>query len=493
MKNAILILVCCWCFISQVEAQRYFDWNEGVADVYSTILDLRLNDAQIAIHQLSLQEPDNALIPLLKGYSGFLEVFISEEEQAFKEFKKAKKQWMKAIKEGELDSPFYLFGQAQLHLQSALVRLKFQEYFGAFNEVSNAYELLSYNQKKYPDFLPNKVSLALLKSMVGTVPDSYRWGIKLLGLDGNLEAGIKELKDVLGQIDSNRFLLKEEAQVATAMALLHLAKKPEEAWAIVQGMDWSEEQSLLAAFIKANVARRTGRNDTAIGILTRRPEGEAYRSFHYLEYMLGEAKLHKLDAQAKSHFLHFIDQFKGKNYLKDACKKMGWYELIFNQGNEYADWKTRCKTIGSTQVDADKSALQWAKSNENEHLGLLKVRLLYDGGYYREAASLLEDLAGDKLSGDQRLEYYYRKAQVAQAQERYDEAIKAFDLVLGHREESTRYIIGNAALQMGFIHEQLGDNDQAYYYYKMCKDIDVDQYQSSLNQKARAGMERVGD
>ena len=50
-------------------------------------------------------------------------------------------------------------------------KLKFEEYFTAFNEVSKAYKLLTENQYRHPSFVANKKSLGILHAIIGTIPD----------------------------------------------------------------------------------------------------------------------------------------------------------------------------------------------------------------------------------------------------------------------------------------------------------------------------------
>ena len=86
---------------------------------------------------------------------------------------------MAAIKEGDRDSPFYLYTQADIHLQWAITRVKFEDYFQAVMEIKRAFNLLTKNQELFPDFMPNQKNLGLLHALIGTVPDQYRWGLKL--------------------------------------------------------------------------------------------------------------------------------------------------------------------------------------------------------------------------------------------------------------------------------------------------------------------------
>jgi hypothetical protein len=57
---------------------------------------------------------------------------------------------------------------------------------------------------------------------------------------------------------------------------------------------------------------RSGRNDVAINILMKRPGGSNYFPFHYLNFMLGMAKLHRLDPDADLYLKSYLRQFKGR-------------------------------------------------------------------------------------------------------------------------------------------------------------------------------------
>ena len=48
---------------------------------------------------------------------------------------------LKKFKNSDVNSPFYLYTQADIYLQWALVRIKFKEYFSAAIEIEKAYKL----------------------------------------------------------------------------------------------------------------------------------------------------------------------------------------------------------------------------------------------------------------------------------------------------------------------------------------------------------------
>ena len=129
---------------------------------------------------------------------------------------------------------------------------------------------------------------------------------------------------------------------------------------------------------------RTGRNDVAIGILKGRPSGSDYLNYHYLDFMMGLAKTRKLESDASSYFEKFIQNYKGKNYIKEAYQKMAWNALLQGNKDKYWEYMYYVKTRGDDLIDDDKQALYEAESKHVPNVILLKSRILFDGGYYKE-------------------------------------------------------------------------------------------------------------
>ncbi|MBK8502704.1 MAG: hypothetical protein IPL46_11060 [Saprospiraceae bacterium] len=147
----------------------------------------------------------------------------------YEKLKQNKELRLSAIRRGDDQSPYYLYTQADIHLQWAITRVKFEDYFQAVMEIKRAFSLLSKNEELFPDFMPNKKNLGLLHALIGTVPDQYRWGVKLLGMSGTIAQGRSEIEEVLSYARSNDFVFRDEAYVMYAYLLLHLENKGEEA------------------------------------------------------------------------------------------------------------------------------------------------------------------------------------------------------------------------------------------------------------------------
>ena len=227
--------------------------------------------------------------------------------------------------------------------------------------MKRAFNLLEDNARKHPEFLENYKSLGLLHAIIGTVPENYKWAVSLIGLEGSIDQGVSELNKILNAEDLKGTPIHEETQIIYSFIVLYLKNDLEMAWVSVNESRAALKDNLLYYFVAANIAIRTGHNDDAIEILESRPRGAEYFPFHFLEYLLGLAKLYQLDQDAAIHFKNFIREFKGRHYIKDSYQKIAWLALLNGDSQGYIDNMNKCRVKGFDQIDPDKQALKEAK------------------------------------------------------------------------------------------------------------------------------------
>ncbi len=474
-------------------SQQNFDFSPEAEEAYDLVLSLQFETAKEKIALLKQADPDNLIPYFIENYIDFFTVFISEDIVAFKRLERNKEVRLQKIKRGDTSSPYYYYCQAEINLQWALARLKFEQYFNAFNEVKSAYKLLNKNEKKFPDFIANKKSLGILHAIIGTVPDNYQWGVKLLsGMSGSIQQGKDEIEMVLQHAQNNDFIFEEEALVMYSFLLLHLNNQQEEAWQIIRSGKLDASTNPLACFVLANVAMHTGRNDEAIDLLTARPMGSQFFKFHYLDYLLGLAKLSRTDEDAPFYFKKYLDKFQGINYIKEAYQKLAWHELLNDDKAGYEFYIQKCLTEGAAVIGGDKNARKEAKNKVIPDPILLRARILFDGGYYERAFDLLNAFSPTYFSEKRhQLELNYRLGRICHKRKQYQEALNFYQDTIDKGHSDGYYFACNAALQQGLIYESLKKKDQAKRAYKLCLSMRPDEYRSGLHQQAKSGLNRM--
>jgi len=473
---------------------KHFRYSPDARTAYEKATQLRFGEAYVLLAQLRMREPDNLIVHHIENYIDFFKLYISEEEAMYDQLKDKRDQRLNKIKrDGDPASPYYLFIQADIRLQWALARLRFEDYLGAFTEVSKAHRLLLENSERFPDFMPNKKDLGILHAMVGTIPDGYKWGVKLLGgLEGTIEEGQREIEQVLAYAKrKGDFLFEQETAVLYAFLLLHLANKEEAAWKAINNAGLSPTENPLHCFVMSNIAMRTGQNEQAIQLLQNRPKSPAYYSFPYLEYMLGLAKLRRLDENSTPHFHAYLKAYDGRNFVKEAYQKLAWQCLINGDQPGYHRYMKQCLVEGAAEAGGDKHALEEAEAGTPPNLQLLRARLLFDGGYYHKGYQLLMRQSAHRFRGEYELEYHYRLGRLLHGMKRYAEAIERYQATIAKGADSPRFFACNAALQVGSIYEQQGESERAKQAYERCMSLRPEEYRVGLHQKAKAGLARL--
>src|SRR5699024_5834225 len=158
------------------------------------------------------------------------------------------------LKRGPSDSPYYLYLQAVLNLQTAACKYKFNEKIRAFWYVRRAYLQIIKNQDIFPQFEPNKVILGPMKALVGSIPPNYRWATRLLGFkDGSVNEGLRLMHSFLTEKQTEGSFFKKEALVYYVYMVFYLKHDPDQAIAFLKRHHPNLEKNTLYTFMAANL------------------------------------------------------------------------------------------------------------------------------------------------------------------------------------------------------------------------------------------------
>ncbi len=491
----IFLLFCCT-FSNTKADNGYFEFSPRAKNAYDNVMHLRFDAANGTMTEMRTAEPDNLMVYYIENLEESLGVFISESKTGYNNLSYNLKNRIIAIEKGDRTSPYFLFARAQMRLLHALNSLKFSSklgMLGALDEVSTAYGELETNTRKFPEFMPDKMSLGALHALVGAVPDNYRGMFKFVsGMNGTIAQGQAELESVINYAKTNDFVFEQETLVIYAFLILQLNNENDHAWAVVNSGKLNPKGNPLACFAMANVAMRTGRNDKAIDFLQNRPTGKDFFSMPYLDFMLGSAKLYRGDPDAKMYLQGFLDNFKGRDNIKTAHQRLAWLSLLYGDAAGYSAQMEKCKTDGRAEGGNDKNALKEAKASVVPDGTLLAGRLLFDGGYYAKAEEIMMQKKENQFATpEQKLERSYRLGRILQMLKRYGEAIGYYDKTIKDGYTSRTYFPCNAALQLGLIYETLNNAAKAREFYTYCLSLSPDDHADALHTKAKAGLGRI--
>lgn len=489
------MLFLCLCGRAPAQAKdRYFEFSPPVLAAYQKAIRLRLPEARQGIDRLKKEEPDNLLPLLVDNYIDFLTVFTGERPDDYKRLLKNMEPRLDKIARGDRRSPYYLYCQAEIRLQWAFLSSRFGNFLSAMSDTKQAYALLKENQRRYPDFSPNLKSLGIIHALVGNVPEEFHWALKVLGgMSGTTERGLQELATLRKDTRPPALLFREEALMAESFLLAYLSNEPATAWHLLSTSTIQPNTNPLAACGMALVAMRAGQNEAAIQVLEQAPTDPAYTPFYQRDYLLGLAKLRRLDATAGTALEQFSQRFTGENGLKEAYQKLAWFHLIFDRPEVYRTCMQLVKKRGVARSEADKAALNEANIGIPPDKRLLQARLLFDGGYYQRAYDLLKSTTVDVYKDKPRdqLEYIYRLGRIAHRMGKSQEALQYYRQTIDTGAASPWYFACNAALHTGLLYEEKKNYRESENAYLRCLRLKPETYAAGLHAQAKSGLARV--
>lgn len=462
-----------------------YQFNDTCKQAYDAIISLRWDEANQLLLAEGKRHPNNLIVTLLEGYQDFLGLYLLPDK-GYEAFQAAQDTRLDLLAIGDKQDPYYLFAQGELHLHNAFAALLNQEYFTAFISTRKAYKLQEQNLNKHPDFKPSQKSMALLKSLLGIIPKKYNMGLRLFGMSGNIVEGMSQLKALAG----TTWPLQQESIIFYAMLSSHLEGKHAQAWDMLQKQNYPISNNLFSYFVTTDIAFYNKQNDAVIELVNEAPKGEQYPTLPIMQYYKGIAQLRKLDAAGINSLQGFLTGNRSTGYELSALQYIAWAKLITGDTAAYV---LRMKDIALQspgRQEADKMAWAEAKANVVPNVDLLKARLLYDGGYYDRALAILTNISTELPLGQQ-VEYHYRKGRILHDMQQFEPALKAYEATIEKGTEIPRYFACNAALKSAEIYEQMGNRSKAIIAYRQCLSINGYEYEHSLHQKARTGLERL--
>lgn len=490
-KYILFIISSLLLITASVHAEKKFDFNTNCLRAYKEIVKLKLNAGQEILNAEKKNNPDNLIPYFLENYIDFFELFFNEDPAMYKARSKNLSERLDKMDEGPSNSPFYRYTKAIINFQWAAVKVKFGYRWDAGWQFRRSYLQIKANEEKFPRFQPNNMLYGAMQTVVGTIPDGYKWLSNLLGMKGSIKQGMGLLEGFLNSTDSWVPVFKEEAVFYYAYLKFHVLNEKEEVFTYIRQQQLDLVNNHLYAYMAANLAINNKQSGYAEQVIRQRNPSADYLNTPVWDLEMGYARLNHLEPDAPGYLQRYIANFKGKFYVKDALQKLSWYYYLTGNNSEASKYRQMVLSKGNSDSEADKQAVKEARSGRWPPMILLRARLLSDGGYNKEAlAQLAGKSANDFKAVEDKVEFSYRLARIYDDLGRESEAINAYTYTISSGENLKLYYAARSALQLGFIYEKKGEKATAVKWYQRCLDMDDHDYKDSLDQKAKAGIER---
>jgi len=497
MKKQLILLYFFFLFGIFYTYAQVAVFTDNCERAYYHILSLQFEEAE---HLLDIEEQlhnDNVYVPYLRNYIDFISLFVSQDRVLYEKLDTDKSDKFYQISQLNDTCRYKKLMLGNMHLQWALTKITFGDFFSAAIEFNSAYKLIEDNTDVFPDFKLNLLSHGILHIIVGLVPDKYGWIMRLFSMEGEIEQGEEELSEFLmiTKEESQYFHLYYETLFYSGFIEININPDKHKINYFLNETSLIEDSLLLITFLEINLLMKSGENKKALKLLEDIDSANSKTyPFYYLEYLFGDCLLRtqKWNSSIEKYDL-FTQNFKGENYIKDAWRKKSWAAFLQNDTSLFLEYMENVKQYGATNIGIDKEALQESKNMNFPNKNLLMARILFDGGYYANAQVLLNNTDTTGFSIKEKLECVYRMARIYNCKKNYIEAKKFYSYAIEKGENLDSYYAANAALKLGAIYEKEGNRPLAKKSYSVCLELDFEQYRNSIKRRAQEGLKRVSD
>lgn len=471
-------------------AQYLYDYNARCHAAYQQYLSLNLDAGTQLVRQELISNPYNLMATYLGDYEDCLLLLMNGDSKDYEQRASHLEQRLALLDKGDKNSPWFRLCKAGLYFHWAMVNIRFGENFTAAARFRKSYLLIKENEKLFPSFPQNKVFVGLQEAIVGTVPENYQWLASVFGMKGNVRKGIATVQSFVNQSDKSA-PLRAEAVIYLIYLRFYLLSQHEDVWKFVNSSQFPIKQNLFHSFIRANIALNYRKADVAIQVLKSAQEMEEYKQYPILDYEMGSALLHRLDDGSVGHFNRFLQRYNGKLFVKDAHQKLSYFYYIqqhFQKSNYHREQIT---ISGNKTTDADKQAQRFAENNFYPAVPILQARMLIDGGYYKQALQKLQNVDIHTLNMTDKLECYFRLARIYDELNEDEKAISFYRTTINLGKNRKEHYAARSALQLGWMYERVGKVNEAFKSYNECLSMKDHDFQSNIDQQAKAGINRL--
>ena len=435
--------------------------------------------------------PDNGYPIYLEHYCESVELIATEDVKIYEKMIDSYEEQMEQMDKFDDGSPYNSWLQAEILFQTGLAQVKFGTRINGVSKMLSSYKRIKEHRQKYPQFWQNQKLTGVFNIILNNIPPFLRWAADIFGFNGDSMLGIYQLEEY-GKKARNVTGLAEESVIMMNLGYL-LARQEEEAFKFMDGQSKDILKIALVKYLYSNAASFVFRNDLTIKLLSEIKLDKLQVSFYAIPYSLGRCKLNHLEKDAHLYLEDFLNNYAVLDYKKATCNRLSYCYLLEGNLQKYEEYRAKVATIGQDIRDRDREAILESSDPLIPHTGLLRARLLCDGGYFTMADSVMKTINQVSLNQPAyQLEYFYRKGRIFQLTGQPALAIEEYNQAYNIGKTLPYTFATRSALQLGKIYEDRKEYGSASDWYARCIEVYSDSHTAEgVKVMAEKGEKRV--
>ncbi len=469
-----------------------YDFTKGCETALLEILNLHIDRATEILNQERKNDPDNYFIDYLENYKDIVELLILEDKGSYEEFLDRYYDRLDRMEDDKSSTPYYRAVRAEMMAQTGLMNVMNSDEISGFLKIVKANKLLKKNFNEFPDFYMNKKLYGVFNVAFDNIPLSVKWATNLMGLVGDTDDGFTYLNTYKNGMDGKTGLYSE--------SLIYMIF----AYSIVNDFQGAYEMlkkdyapymsTTLGTYLYALMLYRTGRNEESLQLLYSLNVDDMDVQFNPIIQLISREKMNRLDADADTYLLKYLNNSKNENLKKETSYKLSCYYLINNNKEKFIYYRNLVDTYDKAIMREDREADVEVEKSLPINIDLLKAQFLVTGSYFENADSILKNYNPETDKNlSNKTQYYLLKGKILSKTGGYNEAIYMFNKAIDQGKKIPESYAAEAALLAGTMAQENSNYKQANDYYKLCQSIDCDNniYREVINKNLKIQQKKL--
>ena len=463
-----------------------FHYSDQEQNIQNRILDLTWNNT----HSIE-NNSTNGIRFWLHGYQAFIFQITSPARLSNDSTLQVIQKMEQHIFELDSESPYFHYCLADLCLMQSYLYFLDDELLAALTAFWKAKRHYSSNTEKFPGFLPNQKHQFIDKAVMDRLNDVF--------------ANKKETTQPIGENSLTSFwhatLLKSAQDLALNREIKLLGFLVEASFdgnpTIVGSNELDEilhdtSKGPLESFAIQMALKKNEHYIKQLQVLSQADSLGFNQRLNILNLYLGVAYLNQINPRAEMYLREFLKHQQKENLVAYAQLKLSWFYLL-NDKMEFQNCLQKINDVSNLRTLEDKQAKYEIVHASGWNQGLIKSRLLFDGGDYRQSVTELLKMKHElpMLSKGQKLEYAYRLARSYDKLCDYGKAVKFYQMVVNSEPQSEFYYPAYAAYYLAGVYLKLNKPDEAKVYFNACLQKDSPIYKSAIHRKAKESLRQL--
>lgn len=439
---------------------------------------------------LQRYRPDDPGFIRLTVYREFIQNLLCQSKSRAGLFKEQTDQWLHILEKSRSSDLFVQAAMAEIHLYRAVLASQFSDFKSPAADLLASYKVVAKSGVDFNNSDRDKLS-GILGVLFQMVPDQYGKYVRLLGVRTSGLSGYNGLERYYTAARPGT-VERIEGFLLMVTALKEFGQDPAAAWNFVKSEGRPMLDNPLIRYQSALAALKAGDCESALKLLDPDLNGKVKPAFSYWTYQLGRCMLYQNDPAAAGYLENFLESACGDNYRHSALLLSGWSNLTSGKAEQAGIDFSRIRKLPQPLTPYDKQALREVSAGTIPDPDLLKVRLMFDGGYYAQCLETCGRLIASGKYSDQEIgELQYRKARCEQRLGLMAPAIQSYLRVIDLADAVRSYIVPNSALQLGNMYKKSGQDELARKYYQKCLDLNKYGYREGISRQVSAALKEL--